>query len=233
MKRSMVNLIMQEADAFIRSFGFLLPPFAYWSLDEFRRRKVAASGIVANRLGWDITDFGAGNFDKLGLFLFTTRNGSAADLAAGRGKLYAEKIMIARRDQLTPMHRHNVKTEDIINRGGGKLVLELFMSDEKGGIDRKTEVVVEADGSARRLSAGGRLTLSPGESVTLLPGVWHSFVAEGKDVLIGEVSTVNDDMTDNVFEQPIGRFADIEEDEPPLHLLVSDYDTFLVRAWDV
>ena len=233
MKRSMVNLIMQEADAFIRSFGFLLPPFAYWSLDEFRRRKVAASGIVANRLGWDITDFGAGNFDKLGLFLFTTRNGSAADLAAGRGKLYAEKIMIARRDQLTPMHRHNVKTEDIINRGGGKLVLELFMSDEKGGIDRKTEVVIEADGSARRLSAGGRLTLSPGESVTLLPGVWHSFVAEGKDVLIGEVSTVNDDMTDNVFEQPIGRFADIEEDEPPLHLLVSDYDTFLARACDV
>lgn len=233
MKRSMVNQIMREADAFIRSFGFLLPPFAYWSPDEFRRRKGAASGIIANRLGWDITDFGAGNFARLGLFLFTTRNGSAADLAAGRGKLYAEKIMIARRDQLTPMHRHNVKTEDIINRGGGTLVLELFMSDETGGIDRKAEVVVEADGSARRLAAGGRLMLSPGESVTLLPGVWHSFVAEGKDVLIGEVSTVNDDLTDNVFAQPIGRFADIEEDEPPLHLLVSDYDAFLPRARDV
>jgi len=230
MKRSVVNLIMQEADEFIRSFGFLLPPFAYWSLDAFRRRRKEAAGIVANRLGWDITDFGAGNFNAFGLFLFTTRNGSAADLAAGRGKLYAEKIMISRRGQLTPMHRHNIKTEDIINRGGGKLVLELFMSGEKGGIDRKAAVAVEADGIARRLSAGGRLTLSPGESITLMPGVWHSFVAEGKDVLIGEVSSVNDDLTDNVFEQPIGRFADIEEDETPLHLLVSDYDTFLVKG---
>ena len=107
------------------------------------------------------------------------------------------------------------------------------MSDATGDIDRKAEVVVEADGSARRLAAGGRLMLSPGGSITLLPGVWHSFVAEGKDVLIGEVSTVNDDLTDNVFAQPIGRFADIEEDEPPLHLLVSDYDAFLPRARDV
>jgi D-lyxose ketol-isomerase len=227
MKRSEVNLIMHKADEFIRSFGFLLPPFAYWSVDEFHRRRTTTTGIVANRLGWDVTDFGAGNFDKLGLFLFTTRNGSAADLAAGRGKLYAEKIMISRRDQITPMHRHNLKTEDIINRGGGKLVLELFMCDRKGDIDRKAEVVVETDGLARRLPAGGRLRLSPGESATLVPGVWHSFVAEGRDVLIGEVSTVNDDLTDNVFEQPIGRFANIEEDEAPLHLLVSDYDTFL------
>jgi len=72
--------------------------------------------------------------------------------------------------------------------------------------------------------------LEPGESVTLLPGVWHEFVAEAKDVLIGEVSTVNDDLTDNVFEEPIGRFSDIEEDEAPLHLLVSDYDKFLGKA---
>jgi D-lyxose ketol-isomerase len=230
MKRSEVNLIMREADEFIRSFGFLLPPFAYWTPDEFRRQRTTAQSIIANRLGWDITDFGAGNFNKLGLFLFTMRNGSVAELAAGRGKLYAEKIMISRRDQMTPMHRHNVKAEDIINRGGGKLVVELFMSDSMGGIDRKADVVVETDGLARRLHPGGRLALSPGESVTLLPGVWHSFMAEGRDVLVGEVSTVNDDLTDNVFEQPIGRFSDIHEDEGPLHLLVSDYDKLLGRT---
>jgi D-lyxose ketol-isomerase len=163
----------------------------------------------------------------LGLFLFTLRNGNAANLATGRGKLYAEKIMISRRDQLSPMHRHDIKTEDIINRGGGRLVLELFMSDRSGGINREAEVVVETDGIPRRLPAGGKLRLSPGESITLLAGVWHSFVAEEEDVLIGEVSTVNDDLTDNVFEQPIGRFAEIDEDEEPLHLLVSDYDRFL------
>ncbi len=33
------------------------------------------------------------------------------------------------------MHRHWVKAEDIINRGGGTLVLELFMPDSKGQID--------------------------------------------------------------------------------------------------
>jgi len=230
MKRSEVNLIMRNADEFIRSFGFLLPPFAYWSPDEFRRRKAAAAGVLAGRLGWDVTDFGSSNFTKVGLFLFTIRNGSTADLAAGRGKLYAEKIMISRRDQRTPMHRHNLKTEDIINRGGGSLVLELFMSDEIGGIDGKSVVVVETDGTTRRVPAGGRLKLSPGESVTLMPGVWHSFVADGKDVLIGEVSSVNDDLTDNVFAQPVGRFAHIDEDEAPLHLLVSDYDKFLGKV---
>ena len=46
-------------------------------------------------------------------------------------------------------------------------------------------------------------------------------------MLIGEVSTVNDDLTDNIFDEPIGRFADIDEDEEPLHLLVSDYDSWL------
>ncbi len=46
-------------------------------------------------------------------------------------------------------------------------------------------------------------------------------------MLIGEVSTVNDDETDNIFREPIGRFAQIEEDEAPTHLLVSDYKNHL------
>ena len=46
-------------------------------------------------------------------------------------------------------------------------------------------------------------------------------------MLIGEVSTVNDDLTDNVFAVPIGRFSSVEEDEPPLRLLVSDYDRWM------
>lgn len=65
--------------------------------------------------------------------------------------------------------------------------------------------------------------LEPGESVTLMPGIWHAFWAEGSDCLIGEVSTVNDDRTDNVFEMKIGRFSQINEDAEPTHLLVSDY----------
>jgi D-lyxose ketol-isomerase len=225
MKRSRINEILREGDAFIRSFGYIMPPFAYWSPQELRERRPA--GIVDARLGWDITDYGLEKFDELGLFLFTVRNGRAEDLTRGTGMLYAEKIMISRKDQLSPMHRHIVKAEDIINRGGGKLVLELFMSNPDGSVDDKAEVSVPTDGVIRKMPAGSLLKLDPGESVTLMPGVWHAFWGEGGDVLIGEVSTVNDDLTDNIFNQKIGRFSNIEEDEEPVHLLVSDYDKWL------
>jgi D-lyxose ketol-isomerase len=225
MLRSRVNEILLEADGFIRSFGYVMPPFAYWTPAEMQAKKPA--GILDARLGWDITDYGEGRFDEMGLFLFTTRNGRVADLAKGRGMLYAEKIMISRKDQYSPMHRHDLKAEDIINRGGGKLVLELFAPLPDGGIDREADVTVPCDGVLRTLKAGGKLSLDPGESVTLMPGVWHAFWAEQKDVLIGEVSTVNDDETDNVFEMDIKRFGGLTEDVAPVHLLVSDYKKWL------
>ena len=227
MKRSTVNEIMAQADDFIRSFGFILPPFAYWSPDEMKARRGEIDGILSGRLGWDITDYGAGTFDEMGLFLFTVRNGSQDDLKRGGGMCYAEKIMISRHDQISPMHRHIVKAEDIINRGGATLALELFNSDASGAVDTKTEVTVMCDGVARTQKAGDVLRLDPGESVTLMPGNWHAFWGEGGDVLIGEVSTVNDDLTDNVFREPIGRFSKIEEDVDPMHLLVSDYDDWM------
>jgi D-lyxose ketol-isomerase len=228
MKRSEVNEIIRESNKFIRSFGYVMPPFAYWSPEELKTRTATDSkAILQARLGWDITDYGQGKFDELGLFLFTTRNGNQEDLKKGGGMLYAEKIMISREKQLSPMHRHIVKAEDIINRGGGTLVLELFNSNPDGSVDEKTDVEVATDGRIVRQKAGGLLKLQPGESVTLLPGNWHAFWGEGGDVLIGEVSTVNDDLTDNIFREPIGRFSSIDEDEAPLHLLVSDYDKWL------
>lgn len=221
MKRSDINDIIAASDALIRSFGHILPPFAYWSPEAIRAPEAAQ--IRARGLGWDITDYGEGRFGALGLVLFTTRNGTFEDLKAARGMLYAEKIMISRRDQLSPMHRHNLKAEDIINRGGGDLVIELFAPDADGGIDATAKVTVPCDGVARTVDAGGRIALKPGESVTLMPGIWHAFWAERQDCLIGEVSTVNDDKTDNVFLAPIGRFSDVEEDVAPVRLLVSDY----------
>ncbi len=225
MKRSRINEIIQEADAFIRSHGYSLPPFAYFSPEELRAAD--HEQIKTRRMGWDITDYGEGAFDEMGLFLFTTRNGLNKDLGQKSAMLYAEKIMISRDNQLSPMHRHDIKVEDIINRGGGDLVLKLYMADASGGIDHDARVEVMCDGLPRSVEAGGLLRLKPGESVTLFPNNWHAFWGEGGDVLIGEVSTVNDDMTDNIFAKPIGRFANVEEDEAPLHLLVSDYDTLL------
>ena len=227
MRRSEINRIIKEADQFIRSFGYVLPPFAYWKPSEMQAGKAEITGILDGRLGWDITDYGAGDFEKMGLFLFTTRNGFMDDLKRGGGMCYAEKIMISRHDQISPMHRHVLKTEDIINRGGATLAIEMFESNETGGIDRNAVVPVVCDGVQKTLRPGDVLKLAPGESVTLHPGNWHKFWGEGGDVLIGEVSTVNDDRTDNIFEQPIGRFAEIEEDVDPLHLLVSDYDKWL------
>ena len=223
MKRSRVNAIIAEADETIRRHGFALPPFAYWSPDTFAARKDAARHVIDARCGWDITDYGAGRYDEMGLFLFTLRNGLLSDLQRGGGMCYAEKLLISKQDQLSPMHTHALKAEDIINRGGATLVIELYGSDDDGAFAEDRGGTVWCDGIARDYAPGDKLRLAPGESVTLRPGDWHAFWGDGGEVLIGEASTVNDDETDNIFREPIGRFSQIEEDEPPTHLLVSDY----------
>lgn len=225
MKRSRVNQIMADAAGMIAKAGFHLPPFAAWTPEEFANK--ATPAIRDARLGWDITDYGQGDFDKLGLFLFTLRNGNLSDLSLGRGMVYAEKLLISQENQISPLHTHVLKTEDIINRAGATLAIQLFGSDKQGQLDRSQGCTVVCDGTPREIEAGGLLRLAPGESVTLQPGDWHAFWGEGGAVLIGEVSTVNDDLSDNIFADPIGRFAEIEEDEAPTHLLVSDYDRFV------
>lgn len=227
MKRSRINDIMASADDMIRSKGFALPPFAYWSPDQFKANRAIARNLIDARCGWDITDYGAGRFDEMGLFLFTLRNGRLADLQRGGGMCYAEKLLISRQDQLSPMHTHRLKAEDIINRGGATLVVELFGSDDQGRFAEDRGGTVWCDGIRRDFDPGEKLKLMPGASVTLRPGDWHAFWGEGGDVLIGEVSTVNDDETDNIFREPIGRFAEIDEDAAPTHLLVSDYRHWL------
>ena len=169
-------------------------------------------------MGWDITDFGSGDFAKRGLTLFTVRNGKAG---SSFGKTYAEKIMVVDDGQETPLHFHFQKAEDIINRGGGKLLLQLWNSDGQGE-KADTSVSVSIDGVRRTLEAGGVVSLAPGESICLTRGLYHRFWGEGK-VLVGEVSQVNDDFSDNRFYEDVGRFPSIDEDEAPWRLLVSDY----------
>lgn len=225
MKRSEINAIIRDADAFIREHGFHLPPFAYWSPTEWETRGEEVREIVQNGLGWDITDFGQGDYRSKGLFLFTIRNGAPENVRTGKGKLYAEKIMIVGVNQLTPLHFHWVKTEDIINRGGGDLVIKLY----NGTPDEKladTPVTVSIDGVEHTVTAGDNVVLHPGESITLPPYLYHKFWGEGGRVLVGEVSVVNDDKSDNRFLEPIGRFPEIEEDEPPLYLLCTDYPRY-------
>ena len=107
------------------------------------------------------------------------------------------------------------------------LVVELYGSDDAGQWAEDAGGSVLCDGVVRPYRPGEKIALTPGESITLRPGDWHAFWGDGGDVLIGEVSTVNDDETDNIFRDPIGRFSDIEEDVAPTHLLVSDYERWL------
>ncbi|SDY40408.1 hypothetical protein SAMN05444004_101365 [Jannaschia faecimaris] len=230
MKRSRINDLITEGDEMIRRHGFVLPPFAYWTPDEFRANAARARAVIDARCGWDVTDYGAGRYDQMGLLLFTLRNGRLADLRRGGGMCYAEKLLISKQDQLSPMHTHVIKAEDIINRGGATLVIELFGSDSEGKFAEDRGGTVFCDGIRRDYAPGEKLKLTPGESITLMPGDWHAFWGEGGDVLIGEVSTVNDDETDNIFREPIGRFAQVDEDTAPLHLLVSDYGMHLPQG---
>lgn len=224
MKRSEINQILKNAKAFMAEKQFMLPHWAYWSVEDWKKNKEGAEEIIDNMLGWDITDFGSGDFYKRGLFLFTIRNGKfGVDK-----KTYAEKIMIVEENQETPMHFLWAKMEDIINRGGGNLVIELYNADKNDKLD-STPVYLKTDGVKRTVEAGGKVVLEPGESICLEQFMYHRFYGEeGKGkVLVGEVSMVNDDSNDNRFYEPIGRFPVIEEDEVPIHLLASDYSKFL------
>ncbi len=223
MKRSEINRYIEEADAFFVSNGFLLPPFAHWSPEDWRRHGSDAAELRSVRLGWDVTDFHSGNFHSVGLTLFTLRNGSPA--SPRPAKIYAEKIMFVREGQVTPSHYHISKTEDIINRGGkgtGRLALQLYNSDEGGGF-ASTPISVFCDGIERRLDPGATTTLGPGESITLTPRLYHTFYAVEGDCLVGEVSSLNDDATDNYFKDPLPRYPAIVEDEPATRLLCNEY----------
>ncbi len=220
MKRSELNQIMRDAVKFIASFKFALPPFVTWTPDEWETKNYEYDEIKDNMLGWDITDFGSGDFHKCGLLMITLRNGNFHN--PKYVKPYAEKLLISEEGQVTPYHFHWKKMEDIINRGGGTLVVKCYNSGESGEM-LDTPVTVFMDGRAFQVPAGQRIEVGVGESITLPTGQYHTFWAEGGTCLIGEVSKTNDDNVDNRFFEKIGRFPTIEEDEPILYPLFSEY----------
>ncbi|MCB1122487.1 MAG: D-lyxose/D-mannose family sugar isomerase, partial [Verrucomicrobiae bacterium] len=188
MRRSTINTLIREAITFFDKHQFRLPPFAHWTPEEWKTKGPECDEIRKHGLGWDLTDLGSGDFFKVGLLLFTIRNGDPKN--PDGVKNYAEKIMIVREMQVTPWHYHWFKTEDIINRGGGNLVLEIaWMNDDETGLDSRA-VTYSSDGVSKTVPAGSKVVLSPGESITLPPKLCHTFYGEeGKGtVLVGEVS---------------------------------------------
>lgn len=213
---------MKDAVEFTEKMGFKLPPFAFWGPDEWSEKGEDYNEIRDNMLGWDITDFGSGDYKSVGLLMFTLRNGNFNDKKYI--KPYAEKVLIVEEEQITPFHFHWSKMEDIINRGGGNLIVQLYNATEDEKL-ADTPVTVFVDGHSYEIPAGGTVTVRPGESISLPPRQYHKFWGEkGKGkILVGEVSKVNDDRVDNRFLEPTGRFPEIEEDEKPLYLLGNEY----------
>lgn len=220
MKRSEVNGLLEQAKKLLNENSFRLPSFAYWSLEEWKKADIGT--IKKTMLGWDITDFGSGDYYKMGAVLFTIRNGEQKE--NGLGTPYAEKIIIVPDGGRLPLHYHDTKTEDIINRGGGTLWMKLYNAKDDNSVDFENDVVVYCDGIEKTYKAGEVIEVSTGDSMTLTPRMYHVFGAKNGDLVVGEVSSINDDNIDNYFAEPVSRFSEIEEDEPILHPLCNEYE---------
>ena len=211
-------------EAFINSHMFALPPFCAFTPEEWLEKGSDYDEVRDNMLGWDVTDYGLGDFDKTGFSLITLRNGNM-NAPEKYTKTYAEKLLYLREGQYAPLHFHWSKMEDIINRGGGNILIRVYNSNPDESIDKTGDVQINLDGRELVVPAGTQVRLTPGESIAIQQYLYHDFsVEEGSGpVLLGEVSECNDDKNDNRFFEPVGRFPAIEEDEPPYRLLCNEY----------
>jgi len=223
MKRQEINRLIENAKKLLCKNNIALPPFAYWSPLDWKSKGCECDEIRKCMLGWDITDFGSGRFDEIGLVVFTVMNGNHT-INPFTSKTYAEKILAIQPNQRTPMHFHRSKMEDIINRCGGNLVIQVYNSDKNESL-ADTDVEISLDGVRKKVPAGTKLILKSGESVTVPPYLYHEFWAEqgSRYVIAGEISKLNDDNNDNRFLNNTGRFPDIEEDCEPNHYLCCEY----------
>lgn len=226
MKRSEINAALKWAEDMLAKNNIRLPEYAYWGIDEWKKHRDEIGEIRKVMLGWDITDFGSGDFDHLGAVLYTVRNGDMSD--PENSVPYCEKYIIMKEGQRLPNHYHVFKTEDIITRASGTLALKIWNTDTTGNM-LDTDVRINVDGIWKTFRCGEVIEVTCGNSVRLTPHVTHIFgpKAGAGDLIVGEVSRVNDDCTDNYFLEPTSRFADIEEDEAPLHPLCNEYGRLL------
>lgn len=222
MKRSQINQAIEMAAEFFGMMNFRLPEYAFWPPEKWREFGQEIDEIRDCMLGWDVTDFGSGDFARIGRTLFTLRNGRHDD--PRYPKTYAEKAIYNPEGQRAPLHFHVSKMEDIINRGGGNVLITVW----KAGDDNRPSqepFSLAISGIRREVKPGETLRIEPGESICLPPRTFHQFWGEQGTgpSLTGEVSSVCDDRTDNYFLEKRDRFPAIEEDVPARFTLVHEY----------
>ncbi len=224
MKRSEINRAIKTAEEALDKIQFKLPSFSKWTPQEWKEKRERTGRIRKVMLGWDVTDFGSNDFAHVGAVLFTIRNGYLYD--PDIGVPYCEKVIVfdSSEKQVIPLHFHNNKTEDIINRGNGIMEIELYNSTADGKVDYETPVKIFMDGMEYETEAGKIVEIMPGNSISLTPGIYHRFGAKkgAGNLVAGEVSKINDDNLDNVFAEEQKRFSEIEEDEEILYPLCNE-----------
>lgn len=229
LSRSVAETFIARAKIVFAHFQLQLPPYAFWTAADWETKGPECDEIRDCMLGWDVTDFGSLSFEHIGRTLFTLRNGRYGDDRYPKG--YAEKFILDPEGQRAPPHFHRTKREDIINRGGGNILVQLtaVTPDDRMGSD---PLRVQVDGISRTIASGSTVRLRPGESLCIPPRTLHQFWGEeGTGYLIdgvgytasGEVSSVCDDLHDNHFLTPMTRFPKITEDAPRVHYLCNEY----------
>lgn len=224
MKRSRINKAIKELENMCKKHRCYLPPFCNFTPDDWIKAGKEYDEVRDCMLGFDITDYGKDDFENFGFALITIRNGNR-NMKDKYPKVYAEKLLMLKEGQYAPNHFHWHKTEDIINRGGGNVLIRVYNSLPNEEVDYESDVTVNCDGKEFTVPAGTQIRLTPGESIYIKQYLYHDFEVEKGtgDVLLGEVSECNDDNNDNRFNPPVDRFSKIEEDEKPYRLLCNEY----------
>ena len=173
MKRSEINRAIKWAEALCKKYFISLPSFSSLNPDKKEFSLAQRKNIVKTMLGWDVTDFGTNDFEHCGAVLFTVRNGDVYNDDIGTP--YAEKYIFLKDgiEQEIPLHYHIHKTEDIINRVGGTLCVQLFAKGEDGKPDSNAPVAVYMDGVRCEFPGGTVLEIENGNSITLTPYLHH------------------------------------------------------------
>ncbi|MFP4381073.1 MAG: D-lyxose/D-mannose family sugar isomerase [Candidatus Sumerlaeia bacterium] len=232
MKRSDINNEIQLALDVFEAHRFYLPKWAAWSPENWEHCGPEVAQIKACMLGWSVTDFDRDNFREQGFVTFIERNGIVDEMRefaqrhSVQDKAYGERLGFIQKRQATAMLKHNISTKDIVNRGGGDLVVQIFLSTPDDELDEHNRIPTCINGIAYNIKAGGISRLAPGDGITIHAGVFHKFWAEKAGCIVGEIYTSSPKKNEIFLLEPGEWYNRIEEDEDPLFLLNHEYPEF-------
>ena len=112
MKRSEINQLITEGVVLFRKMGISLPPQAHWNLETWYEHRNLAEEMRKRSIGWDLTDFGSGDFSKIGMFNYTVSNGFI-DLTTSKpaDQPYSNKVKIVKEGQAYPTYYAGFPTD--------------------------------------------------------------------------------------------------------------------------